>query len=264
LRDDGQLAAGRERLLPQIGRVRHYDAATGILEVQYEPGYVRVWQSKADMPQQDFPGPLPLLTAESHQNDGGVLENRQQMLSFLVDEPTYIIAQANTPGITSLVSQDRVLAVSVGSRSSGRQLEYFLEPGEYELHTRPLADLRQEGFVWIRRIAPETLDQPSEEDNRLIQANETQVYRFTVTADAKVGVGVHTQSDSLETRLLDSNFNLISNGPLVIEELTAGEYIFTVKSTDPASAPVQYRPVLYGHQGSRQGIPPEVMEEYQN
>ncbi len=263
LQDDGQLVAGEKRRLPHIGTVRHYPPATGILELRCGAGYVRVWQSTAEMPQQHFPGPVPQLSAEAYQQKGGELKNCPQTLTFAVDEPTYIIAHATAPGITSLLNQDRVLAVSVSSQRSGRQLEYFLKPGEYDLYTRPLAGLRQEGLLTIQNILPDTLDRPSEQGNRLIQANETQVYRFTVTADAKVGVGVHTQSDRLETQLLDSDFTLISNGPLIIEDLKAGEYIFTVKSIDSDAQPVQYRPVLYGHRGSRQGIPPEVLEKYQ-
>ncbi len=264
LRDDGHLLEETETLISQIGSVKKYPAATGLLEIWCESGYVKVWQSDSKNPQQHFAGTFSEFEAEALQDTIVSLENAPQMRRITVAAPTYIITKANTPGITALIRQGNVLATTAGSHSTGRQLEYLLQPGDYLLYTRPLKDLRQEGSLSIRKITPYALDKQTEVKNWLIQANETQVFHFNVTTDAKVGVGVQTESDQLETRLRDRQFNLIASGPLVIQELNAGEYLFTVKSSGPAASAVRYQPVLYGNQGSRQGIPPEVMEAYKN
>ena len=97
----------------------------------------------------------------------------------------------------------------------------------------------------------------------LIQADEIQVFRFQVTTESTVGGGVQTESDRLQAELRDQHFQLLSSGPLMLKELDAGEYLVSVYISQPNTPPVQYRPVVYGHRGSKQGIPAEVLQEYQ-
>ena len=89
------------------------------------------------------------------------------------------------------------------------------------------------------------------------------MFHFQVTTQAKVGVGVQTESDQLETRLFDAQYNLMAEGPLIIQEMEPGEYILTVTTSSSMSPPLQYRPVILGQHGSQQGIPADVMNQYQ-
>ena len=251
------------QVLKKQGSVVSYLGGSGLLEVSYKPGYVRIWQSEPEKKHQRFFGLLPDRAAKGLQESAVVLKNTAQHWTFLLEQPTYIIADANAPGITALISQGQVLTTSVGSGSIGRQLEYFLPSGEYELWTRPLEGLRQNGELRLHKILPYALDEQSISKNWLIQAGETHMFSFRVTNLAKVGVGVQTESDQLETKLFDPDFNLIAEGPFIIQKMKVGEYIFTVKTASQDSPPIQYRPVVFGHHGSQQGIPAEVMEQYQ-
>jgi hypothetical protein len=121
----------------------------------------------------------------------------------------------------------------------------------------------QQGKLRLQKITPQPLDSDAASRTWLIHSGEIQVFRFQVTTKATVGVGVQTESDRLQTKLLDKQFKLLATGPLVFQELEAGEYLFTVRTISPSSPPVQYRPVVFGHHGSLQGIPAEVIKEYQ-
>ncbi len=263
LRDDGQVVEAHEMILSQIGRVQQYQTATGVLELRYQPGYGRVWQSTPQSRQQHFMGDFPEIAAENLQHEEGPLQNDLQIRTFSVNHPTYIIAQADTPGITAITSQNRILATSVSSRPTGRQIEYFLQPGEYQIWTRPLKGLRQNGTLYLHKITPYSLDNPALSKTWLIHADETQVFHFRISAKTTAGIGVQTESDRLESRLFNRQFTVIAEGPLIVQEMEAGEYILTVKTNDSTLAPVQYRPVLFGRSGSLQKIPAEVIEQYQ-
>lgn len=236
--------------------------SAGLLKIRYGAGYVRVWQSTPDMRQQGFIGAFSDTTPLPLQDGLGTLDNAPQRWSFSCAQSVYMIAASDTPGVTALVRQNQVLASTTGSASSGRQIEYFLKPGEYELWTRPLNGLSQQGTLRVSMLTPTDLDAATA-ISWLIRSGETQVFRFQVTTTSKVGVGVRTESDQLQTALFDREFNQMATGPLILKKLPAGEYLFTVQTLSAETPPVQYRPVIFGHHGSQQGIPPDVLKEYQ-
>ncbi|MCP5047231.1 MAG: hypothetical protein GY940_08670, partial [bacterium] len=105
------------------------------------------------------------------------------------------------------------------------------------------------------------LDEAQESPLRTIQPGETHYFRFVVPVESKVGVGLKAQSDNLDARLLDETSKLIATGPLIIETLKPGNYLLEVQARD---VPVKYRPILLGNQGSRKGIPDEVIQRFKN
>ena len=257
LRDDGYVVEG-------AGACFSYANGSGLLEVSYAPGYVKVWQSQPDQQHQAFIGLPPDIAPEPLHSAAQPLQNAWQRWEFEVATPTYIVARADAAGITALVSPEgQILATSISSQFMGRQLEYYLRPGTYQLWTRPLNNVAQQGALALQRIEPVELDQQQQFPERLIQPGEVQVYRFQVSVASKVGAGVETESDQLETRLFNEQFESLAQGPLLFRRLEAGEYIFTVKLDENRAEPVRYRPLVLGHHGSRQGIPPDVLEQYQ-
>lgn len=256
LRDDGYIVEG-------TGAFSSYASGSGLLEVTYKPGYVKVWQSQAARQQAAFIGPAPDVAPEPLGAAAKPLQNAWQRWEFEVASPTYVIARAEATGVTALVSPEgEVLTTSISSQYTGRRLEYYLRPGVYQLWTRPLSNVHQQGTLVLQRIKPVELDQQPFAE-RLIQAGETQVYRFQVSVASTVGAGVEAESDQLQTRLFNQQFEPLAQGPLLFRRLEAGEYIFTVKLGENRVEPVRYRPVALGHHGSRQGIPPDVLEQYQ-
>ena len=256
LRDDGYIVEG-------AGAFSSYAKGSGLLEVSYGAGYVKIWQSQPDQQHQAFIGPPPDIALEPLQSAAQPLQNAWQRWEFEVATPMYILARADAAGITAIVSsKGQVLATSISSQLTGRELEYYLRPGTYQLWTRPLNKVAQQGALVLQRIEPVELNQPPFPEC-LIQPGETEVYRFHVSAASKVGAGVETESDQLETCLFNEQFESLAQGPLLFRRLEAGEYIFTVKLDENRAEPVRYRPLVLGHHGSRQGIPPDVLEQYQ-
>ena len=252
------------RLLGSDGLIRegaHFQVnrAQGILELSYGPGYVKVWEAEPQEKDLTFMGKRPR-RVKGLSNELSKLENRSQRWMFDLKHSAYIIADADAPGITALLADQKVLTTSVGS-SKGRQLRYFLPSGDYQLWTRPLKGTAQAGHIRLLKVFPKPLDAASEAP-RLIRPGETQVFAFDVTVRGKVGVGIRTESDQLDAKLYDSQFRLLASSPVMIQELEHGEYLLSVETIPEASVPIQYTPVVLGNTGGRQEMPEEVIGEY--
>ena len=257
--------AVRSRLLGNDGIIREGERfkphrATGILELSYGPGYVKVWEANPQEKDLAFMGKKPR-RVKGLSNGLAKLENRSQRWMFDLKHPTYIIADADGPGVTALLADQKVLATSVGSSNKGRQLRYFLPPGDYQLWTRPLEGTTQAGNIRLLKVFPKPLDAASDSP-RLIRPGETQAFKFNVTVKGRVGVGIRTESDQLDAKLFDSQFKRLAASPVMIQELELGEYLLTVETIPQASAPIQYTPLVLGHTGGRLDIPEEVIGKY--
>ena len=257
--------AVRSRLLGNDGIIREGERfqtnrMQGILEIAYGPGYVKAW--KADPQEKDlvFMGKKPRRVKGL--SDGlAKLENRSQRWMFDLKHPAYIIANADGLGVTALLADQKVLTTNVGSSNKGRQLRYFLPPGDYQLWTRPLAGTTQAGNIRLLKVFPKPLDTASDSP-RLIRSGEIQVFKFNVTVKGKVGVGIRTESDQLDAKLFDSQFKQLASSPVMIQELELGEYLLTVETIPQASGPIQYTPLVLGNTGGRLETPEEVIGNY--
>lgn len=253
------------RLLGNDGIIREGDRfqahrARGILELSYEPGYVKVWEANPQEKDWAFMGKKPR-RVKGLSNGLAKLENRSQRWMFDLKRPAYIIADVDAPGVTALLADQKVLNMSIGSGSKGRQLRYFLPPGDYQLWTRPLKGIAQTGKIHLLKIFPKALDTASDSP-RLIRPGEIQVFTFNVTVKGKVGVGIRTESDQLDAKLYDNQFKRLASSPVMIQEMEPGAYLLTVETIPEASAPIQYTPVVLGHTGSKQEIPERVISKY--
>ena len=233
--------------------------AQGILEISYGPGYVKVWIANPQEKDLAFMGKKSR-RVKGLSNGLAKLENKSQRWMFDLKRPAYIIADADGPGVTGLLADQKVLATSVGSSNKGRQLGYFLPPGDYQLWTRPLEGTTQAGNIRLLKVFPKPLDTASESP-RLIRPGEIQVFKFNVTVKGKVGVGIRTESDQLDAKLFDSQFKRLAASPVMIQELELGEYLLTVETIPQASGPIQYTPVVLGNTGGRLEIE-EVIGKY--
>ena len=250
LGNDGMIHAGKRF---------HANRTQGILEISYGPGYVKIWEADPQEKDLAFLGKKPR-RVKSLSDERTKLENRSQRWMFGLDRPAYIIAEADAPGITALLADQKVLTTSVGS-SKDRRLRYFLPAGDYQLWTRPLKDTTQRGSIRLLKVFPKPLDIVSD-NPRLIRPGEIQVFGFNVTVKGKVGVGIRTESDQLDAKLFDSQFKRLASSPVMIQELEPGEYLLTVETITEAAVPIQYTPVVLGHTGGRQEIPEDVIGEY--
>ena len=257
--------AVRSRLLGNDGIIHEGERfqasrAQGILEISYGPGYVKIWEAAPQEKDLAFMGKKPR-RVKGLSEGLATLENRSQRWMFGLEGAAYIVADADGPGVTALLADQKVLTTSIGSNNRGRQLRYFLPPGDYQLWTRPLKDTKQAGDIRLLKVLPKSVN-TAPDSPRLIRPGETQVFTFHVTVKGKVGVGIRTESDQLDAKLFDNQFKQLASSPVMIQELEPGDYLLTVETIPQASAPIQYTPVVLGHTGGRQEIPEEVIGEY--
>ena len=257
--------AVRSSLLGNDGIIRRGERfqpnqTPGILEISYDPGYVKVWEANPQEKNLAFMGKKPR-RVRGLSEKLAKLENRSQRWRFDLKRPAYIIADADGPGVTALLADQKVLATNIGSNNKGRQLHYFLPRGDYQLWTRPLKGTTQAGNIRLLKVFPKSLDTASDSP-RLIRPGEIQPFTFSVTVKGKVGVGIRTESDELDARLFDSQFKRLASSPVMIQELELGEYLLTVETIPQAPTPIQYTPVVLGNTGGRQEIPEEVIGKY--
>ena len=257
--------AVRGRLLGNDGIIREGERfqasrAKGTLELSYGPGYVKVWEANPQEKDLAFMGKSPR-RVKGLSEGPATLEHRSQRWMFGLERPAYIIADADGSGVIALLADQKVVTTSIGSSNKGRQLRYFLPPGDYQLWTRPLEGTTQTGNIRLLKVFPKPLNTTSDSP-RLIRPGEIQVFTFSVTVKGKVGVGIRTESDELDAKLFDNQFKLLASSPVMIQELELGEYLLTVETIPQAPAPIQYTPVVLGHTGGRQEIPEEVIGKY--
>ena len=253
LGDDGVIRKGAS-VFKQAG-------SQGILELSHGPGYVKVWEANPQEKDLAFMGKKPR-RVKSLSEEVVALENRSQRWMFGLERPAYIIADVDAPGVTALLADQKVLTTSVGSSNKGRRLHYFLQPGDYQLWTRPLEGTTQAGNIRLLTVFPKPLNIAASDSPRLIRPGEIHVFTFHVTVKGKVGVGIHAESDQLDAKLFDSQFKRLGSSPVMIQELAPGEYLLTVETRPRAAAPIQYTPAVLGHTGGRQEIPEAVIREY--
>jgi hypothetical protein len=257
--------AVRSRLLGTDGIIHEGERfqasrAQGILEISYGPGYVKVWEANPQEKDLAFMGKSPR-RVKGLSEGLATLEHRSQRWMFGLERPAYIIADADGSGVTALLADQKVVTTSIGSSNQGRQLRYFLPPGDYQLWTRPLEGTTQTGNIRLLKVFPKPLNTTSDSP-RLIRPGEIQAFTFSVTVKGKVGVGIRTESDELDARLFDSQFKRLASSPVMIQELELGEYLLTVETIPQAPTPIQYTPVVLGNTGGRQEIPEEVIGKY--
>jgi hypothetical protein len=237
-------------------------ASSGSLHVRSRGGLVRAYLAKSG---KEIDGLLEQEGRASGRElvDAALLSGKGDSFKLRMAQAGYVDVSAPGPGFISLggAGMERRVAVS-GSRED-MHLFAWLPAGEYSLWQRPARSAAGGGIIRADRVASRAA--AAGEDGRsasFIGAREYQAWSFKVSAAGKVGVGVKAESDGLEAFLYDSKQNLVARGPLAFADLEAGSYILVVKGLD--SSPIEYELVLAGIDGSRVGVPAEVVSEYKN
>lgn len=225
----------------------------GKLEVNYSGGYLKVWLSATDSIDTQFIEPSGnIRNGVLDDNIGELSDNSQKWLVEII-EPGFISIETNAPGITILMSGNEVISISAGI--DGRKILAYVDAGNYKIITRPFSDSSQAGSIIVNNISINII----EDHIYFIGPFETQVFKFNVTRDTTVGIGLKAEMDSLKCTLYDNQFNLIAAGSIIFENLRVGEYFIVVESDE---MPVQYKPLVHGADGSITEVPPDVIEEF--
>jgi hypothetical protein len=267
---DGKIYKGIEQELGQDFFLEYYDPGIsgGFLEIRHGPGLVKVWLASAADGGLSFMRDRGAAVPAVFREGMGQLTAQPQVWEFSLEHPGYVNVETPEPTVMALLSGEQLLYMSVSAFRGNHRLSYYLSAGTYRLWTRvlvgaaPAGAAGNYGNLLLNIITPTVLEEGRESEMQIIRPGEIQVFRFVVETEGtvNVGVGLKTESDSLDAQVFDENSRLVSTGPLMVKELAPGTYLLVVKARD---IPVQYRPVLLGAKGSREGVPHEVIQNYQ-
>ena len=232
-----------------------YNVKQGHIEVNYNAGLVKIWQASIDDYAKAFIGKFEEAHIEEFHNNRGDMTGVAQVWPFSLKKPGFISVKTSAPVVLALLSEDKLLQMSVCYENKRCELNQYLQPGNYKLFTRPINGLSGKGILKLNKITPIDINN----DLHLIRPGEIQVYRFSVKEHINVGVGLKTETDNLQAYLYDEKSRLISKGALMFGKLKPGKYILVVKAH---GTPVQYYPIILGAQGTRKGVPEDVIRKY--
>lgn len=274
--NDGKIYQGVNTAQAANFDMHFYDntkIAGGFLEIRHGPGLVKVWQAPSFDNGQSFMGDRNTAEKAVFSDGMGTLTlpsvhpQRPQAWEFSLSSPCFISVETPVPTALALVSGNDVLYMSIAAFRVGHRLSYYLPAGTYQIISRILpapgapgaGGGGSVGTLVLKTIIPSPLAEGKECPVQIIRPGELQVFRFNVEAEGSVGVGLKTESDTLDAHLLDEKSRPVASGPLILKELPPGTYLLVVETHD---VPVQYRPVILGAKGSREGVPDDVIENY--
>jgi hypothetical protein len=266
---DGKIYKGIVPGLRKNFHLEYYgpDVSEGFLEIRHGPGLVKVWLALVSDNGVSFMGEKETAVPAGFQEGMGQLTLQSQVWEFKLEKSSYVSLETLEPTAMALMSGNQILYMSAAAFRGGHQLNHYLPAGTYHLWTRLLPGTITPGAagnygnLLLKIIIPTVLEEGPETEMQIIRPGEIQVFGFTVEAEGtvNVGVGLKTESDSLEAQVFDERSRLVSTGPLMVKELSPGSYLLVVKTRD---IPVQYRPILLGARGSRELVPHEVIQKY--
>lgn len=252
---------------PKDGLFSSMAASTGSIVLRGSGGILRSWLAKSG---KEIEGLVAqdLGAARRELKGATLLSGKGEAFRFVMQSSGYVDISCPGPGLLALsgaitragaaANPDPKVRIS-GSRDD-MHLFAWLPAGDYGLWRRPALGTAAGGILRLDRIESRKADATSLAEKAFIAAGEYQAWSFAVVAKGLVGVGVRADADGLRGFLYDSRQGLVAAGPLVFAQLDPGEYLFVVKGLD--SAPMEYSLALEGAEGSRLGVPPDILDTF--
>jgi hypothetical protein len=235
-------------------------AVAGVLQIEAEAGPVAAWL-----------GSEPEAGAAWATNSGRAVELTEganpmswsaQRWEFELDHETFVILGTENRGFMLLdpggEQADLSPQIAIGSGTTRRVLA-VLGIGTHSVITRPIAGEPQPDPLWFQTMDPVVISELIDPEPFFLGAGERAVFEFTVVTDGAVGVGLQAETDDFTTYLMDDQLNVVGSGRIYYRELVAGRYFFLVEN---GGRPMNVEPVILADQGSRTGVPEDVIESY--
>jgi hypothetical protein len=274
LTNSGRLLRAR----PPGGEQPHWSlpAVRGELRVTAQAGPVAAWitgsgQDTVEWAQRGSPRPIELIAGENEMRDG------PQRWEFSLYEEMFVVLSTDNRGLTALLSgEDEVNPqITIGAGENRRALA-VLGAGSHSAVTRPLAGEPQPEPLRFQALSPIPISENTDAVPLFLNAGERAVFEVTIPGDAEspddadnegsgaaagsaVGVGLLTETDEFTSYLLDDQLGIVGTGRIYYRALSPGRYFFLVEN---GSRPMNVVPVIYADQGSRTGVPDDVIESY--
>ena len=259
LTDSGRRIAAR----PPDGDVPYWSlpGVSGELRVTALDGPVAAWlqqdaEDSVAWAAQRAGRTVPLSEGEN------IMTTAPQRWQFVLDREAFIMATTDNRGVTILDpgGAQEVLPpqLAIGS-GDHRRVFAVLEAGTHTLITRPLAGEPQPGPLRFQVLDPIPISELIDPVPLFLSAGDRVVFELNVRDDAAVGIGLRAETDDFMTYLLDDQHRVVGAGRIYYRELSAGRYYLLVEN---GALPMNVVPVILADQGSRTGVPEQVIESY--
>ena len=260
-------------ILGNDGSYRRLEAGTGLwqtlpavagrLVLGPSRGLVRVWLAKSG---QEMQG-LTEDQAQAGATQGlaelkgvAALSAKASAFRLSLSAPGFVDLSAPGPGVLAISGKGLDTRASLGTDGGEIHLFAWLPAGDYRVWQRPGRDSPGGGWLRATKVGAGKIESSEDRPGGLIAAQEFQAWSFKVQDEGLVGLGLKADKDGLGLLLYDSKQGLVASGTLILEYLVPGDYLAVVRGLPEEAS--EYRLVVEGAFGSRNGVPQDVIEAY--
>jgi len=260
--DDGgrlRVRGAELRYLRADGRVEVGDdlevGPGGTAWLAHGPGTVLAWVERFDSP-----GPWRTLDTKDADLAAGA--------EIKLDGPVALNLNIGAPGVAHIrVSSPFVAWVgrvdvpqSVHVNETGGMLDLWLPDGTARIVLRGVADTSLSGTVSLTASNATEISEGLGPEVLLLPGS-SRWFRFDVTADSLIGVGVSAEADRVLATVYSMDGAEVASGLIRRVELEAGTWLLAL-SQSSTGAPIRARPALAGVDRPDSGPPEDVVRKY--
>jgi len=247
---DGNVVRGQTLAVPAQGGVAYLPHRPGWLLAYLQRGKesaAGVWGTTGEAPARSVKTPERL-----------ALSGARETLKLEAREPTVFHLRGVEPMAVRIKRPDGHVDAAV--YPSGLALDLYAAPGTTEVTVRGLGGRALTGSLDITTSTVATIGEGVGPE-LLLGPGEARFFAFDVRHAGKVGVGVRSDSDRVETELQDATGTLIGKGIAQMPELKTGHYLLVLRLARDAT-PARLRPAIVGLVPPDTGPPDEVKRQY--
>jgi hypothetical protein len=225
----------------------------GELVLDYDPGLVAAWIER------DGQSPWPVATARRVTPPQSLpLAGEAMAIALEQPGPALLRARTTAPVILSLTQGDTLAQTMVFP--AGADLYRYLVAGSTELRLYSPHDGPLGGSLELTATPIEPMGEGLGEA-RVLAPGGAILFGFEVTRAGDIGVGVRSEPDRADVRVLDASGRVVGEGMAQMHRLEPGRYLLEARA--PAQgATLTVRPALVGIAPPPAGPPPDVAAAY--
>jgi hypothetical protein len=242
----------------QRGYDLELDERAGILYLRTGTGIAVVWLETPDDGGRGLFG-ASIQSAPALVSPGTSVALSGQVTPFqlVLAEPSILHLRTETPVVARTV---RPGGEETTFHPQGAALDVFLPKGQSTIALRALLGGSLFGTATFTTSRIEELGEGLGPEV-MLSPGTMRVFRFQLASKTTIGAGVRSDSDAVETVLMDSQGKMITRGIVHMTALEPGDYLLGLRAPEN-SAPARARAAIAGLSPPRPGPPLEIVQSY--
>jgi hypothetical protein len=251
------VAGAQATFIARSGRVTRgaspLPSGPGELVLDHDPGLVVAWIER------DGTSPWPVAAAR-RVTPPQSLPLAGEAMALALEQPGPVLLRARTtaPVILALTQGDTSAQMMVFP--AGAELYRYVAAGSAELRLYSPHDGPLGGSLELTTTPIESMREGLGEA-RVLAPGGTILFGFEVTRAGDIGVGVRSEPDRADVRVLDASGRVVGEGMAQMHRLEPGRYLLEARAS-AQGATLTVRPALVGIAPPPAGPPPDVAAAY--